>query len=85
MTRRTKQIGLVTALLAMVLFATWPFWKKLYLKTAPPAMIERTKTLVESHPELKPMLDTAMEDEELTYSEAKEIIEKAGEKVEAEE
>lgn len=85
MNRRTKRIGLIAALLAMILFGTWPFWKKLYYKTASPALTERTKTLVESRPELKSMWDSAMEDEVLTFSEAKEIVERAGEKVEAEE
>lgn len=85
MNRRTKQIGIVAALLAMVIFGTWPFWKKLYLKTASPALTERTQALVESHPELKTMWDAALEDETLTYSEAKEIVDRAGEKVSDEE
>lgn len=85
MNRRTKQVGIVAALVAMILFGTWPFWKKLYIKTASPALQSRTEALVASHPELKSMYDAAMEDEELTFAEAKEIVERAGEKVEAEE
>jgi hypothetical protein len=80
-TRRSKQIGLVTALLAMIIFGTWPFWKVLYLKTASPTLTERTKTLVEAQPQLKPMWDDAMEDELLTRTEAIEIVERGGEKV----
>jgi hypothetical protein len=47
-------------------------------------LIERTKKAVETHPELKPDYDKAMEDGVLTYPEAKAILEKAGEKVEPE-
>jgi hypothetical protein len=36
---------------------------------------------VEKHPELKPDYDKAMEDGVLSYDEAKEILEKAGETV----
>jgi hypothetical protein len=79
--RRTKQVGIFTALLAMIIFGTWPFWKVLYLKTASPALRERTRSLADSQPKLKQLWDAAMEDEVLTESEAHEIIERAGEKV----
>jgi hypothetical protein len=84
-TRRSKQIGLTFALLAMIIFGTWPFWKKLYLRNASPTLTERTQTLVAAQPQLKPMWDDAMEDEVLTRAEAVEIVEKAGEKVSDEE
>jgi len=84
-TRRSKKIGLVFALLAMIIFGTWPFWKVLYLRTANPPLVERTKALVEAQPQLKPMWDEAMDDEILTRTEAVEIVERASEKVGEEE
>ena len=82
MTRRTFLIfGTALTLLALLPFLGWPLYKKLTLKKASPALIERTRKEVEKHPELKPDYDKAMEDDVLSYDEAKEILEKAGETV----
>ena len=59
----------------------WPLYKKLTLKKASAALVERTEKAVATHPELKPDYDKAMEDGVLSYDEAKEILEKAGEAV----
>jgi hypothetical protein len=71
--------------LALVPFVGWPVYKKLVLKEASRALIERTTKAVEKHPELKPDYDKAMEDGVLSRDEAKEILEKAGETVGPEE
>ena len=82
MNRRTFLIlGTVLMFLALLPFVGWPVYKKLTLKKASPALIERTKKAVEKHPELKPDYDKAMEDGVLSYDEAKEILEKDGETV----
>ena len=82
MSRRKFLIfGTVLTLLALLPFLGWPLYKKLTLKRASPALIERTRKAVEKHPELKPDYDKAMEDGVLSYEEAKEILEKAGETV----
>ena len=79
--RKFLIIGTVLTFLALLAFVGWPVYKKLTLKKASPALIERTKKAVEKHPELKPDYDKAMEDGVLSYDEAKEILEKAGETV----
>jgi hypothetical protein len=66
---------------ALLPFLGWPLYKKLTFKKASAALIERTKQAVEKHPELKPDYDKAMEDGVLGRDKAKEILEKAGEKV----
>ena len=82
MSRRTFLIfGTVLTLLALLPFLGWPLYKKLTLKKASPALVERTRKEVEKHPELKPDYDKAMEDDVLSYDEAKAILEKAGETV----
>ena len=86
MSRRTLLIlGTVLMFLALVPFVGWPVYKKLVLKEASRALIERTTKAVEKHPELKPDYDKAMEDGVLSRDEAKEILEKAGETVGPEE
>jgi hypothetical protein len=67
--------------LALLPFVGWPLYKKLTRKKASPALIERTRKVVAKHPELKPDYDKAMEDGDLSYDKAKEILEKAGETV----
>jgi hypothetical protein len=67
--------------LALLPFLGWPVYKKLTLKKASAALIERTRKAVEKHPELKPDYDKAMEDGVLSYDGAKEILEKGGETV----
>ena len=82
MSRRTLLIvGTVLTFLALMPFLFWPLYKKLTLKKASPALIERTSKAVETHPELKPDYDKAMEDGVLSYDDAKKILEKAGETV----
>ena len=82
MSRRKFLIfGAVLTFLALLPFLGWPLYKKLTLKKASPALIERTKKAVEKHPELKPDYDKAMEDGVLSHDEAKGILEKAGETV----
>jgi hypothetical protein len=73
--------GAVLAFVALLPFVGWPVYKKLTFRKASSALIERTRKAVEKHPELKPDYDKAMEDDVLSYDEAKEILEKAGEKV----
>jgi hypothetical protein len=82
-TRRSKLTWTVLALLAMVGFiAAWPMYKMLTVRAVNAALMERTKKAVETHPELQPDWDRAMEDGVLTLPEASAILEKAGEKVE---
>jgi len=73
--------GTVLMLVALLPFLARPIYKSLILKKASLALIERTTKAVEKHPELKPDYDKAMEDGVLSYDEAKEILEKAGETV----
>jgi hypothetical protein len=82
--RQTKQFAIILCLVAMISFSIWPLWKWLSLKKANAALVERTRAAVEKHPELKPAWNIAMEDGVLTWSEAKEILEAAGEKVDPE-
>jgi hypothetical protein len=84
-TRRTKLFGAILCLVATVSIAAWPVWKWLKHKPVSAALYERTKAAVEKNPRLQPAWDKAMEDGVLTYPEAKEILESAGEKVEPDE
>jgi hypothetical protein len=85
MSRRSKIIGAILGIVAMICFvAAWPIYKLYSIKPASPALIERTKKAVEKNPQLKADYDKAMEDNVLTYPEAKAILEKAGEKVDPE-
>jgi hypothetical protein len=78
--RRTFLIfGTVLTFLAVLPLVGWPVYKKLAVRKASPAMIERTRSAMERHPELKPEYNKAMEDGVLSYDEAKELLEKAGE------
>ena len=85
MNRQTKQIGAVLCLMAMAFFAGWPFWKWLSIRAVSPTLYARTKAVIEKNPQLQPAWAIAMQDEVLTYPEAKVIIEAAGEKVEPQE
>jgi hypothetical protein len=80
-----KVIGVILALVAIGSFASWPLWKKLYIRPVSARMFDRTKAAVEKNPQLQPAWDAAMEDGVLTFTEARDILEKAGEKVEPEE
>jgi hypothetical protein len=83
--KQMMKFGAILCLVAIVSFSAWPAWKWLTIKKANPALVARTKAIVEKHPELKPAWNIAMEDGVLTWSEAKEIIEGAGEKMDPEE
>jgi hypothetical protein len=85
MGRRSKQVVAVLALVATAMFIlAWPLYKKYRLTPVSPTLMERVKKAVAKDPKLKPDYDKAMEDGVLTWREAKEILEKAGEKVEPE-
>jgi len=77
-------VGVVLGVMAMVFFAAWPVWKALKFKAVSTAMYERTKAAVDANPRLKPAWDIAMEDGVLTWSEARVILEAAGQKAEPE-
>jgi hypothetical protein len=69
----------------MISFGAWPIWKYLYLRSVSPELFERTKALVEAHPDLKPAWTIAIQDDVLTADEARVIVEGAGEKLTPEE
>jgi hypothetical protein len=76
-------LGVILGLMAMVFFVSWPAWKWLKFKPVSAALYARTKAAVDKNPRLQPAWDIAMEDGVLTWSEAKVILESAGEKAEA--
>ncbi len=82
MTGQKKQVGAVLCLMAMAFFAGWPFWKWLNARAVSATLQARTKALVEKSPQLQPAWTIAMQDEVLTWPEAKVIVEAAGEKAE---
>jgi hypothetical protein len=78
-------VSAIFCLLALGVFLAWPVWKWLKPQPVSTALFERTKAAVKKNPRLRPMWDRAMEDGVLTWAEAKEILESAGEKAEPEE
>jgi hypothetical protein len=68
--------------MAMAFFAGWPFWKWLDARAVNASLRQRTETLVETNPQLRPAWDIAMLDNVLTEPEAKVIGDAAGERVE---
>jgi hypothetical protein len=74
---RTKRIGAILALVAMVLF-TLPLCSWLYFQSANAALVRRTKALVEQNPQLQAAWDQAMQDNALSSAEAKSIADSAG-------
>jgi hypothetical protein len=84
MNQRSKLIGVVLCLMAMSFFAALPFWKWFGARAVAAPLQARTRALVDANPALKPAWDVALEDEVLTYPEAKVIIEAAGEKIDVE-
>jgi hypothetical protein len=84
MGRGTKLVGVGLCLVAMVFFISWPIWKWLMFKPVSAAVYARTKAAVEKNPQLKPAWDIALQDDVLTWPEAKVILEGAGEKAEPE-
>jgi hypothetical protein len=83
--RRLKLFAAILGLVAIVLITAWPLWKWLSLKPVSAALYQRTKAVVEKNPRLQPAWDKALQDGVLTWPEAKEILESAGEKAEPEE
>jgi hypothetical protein len=81
--RRTLQIGVGLALVAMVCFGAWPFWQYLYLKSASAALQAQAKRIAEADAELQAAWKIAMLDDVLTPEEAKVIVEASGEELEA--
>jgi hypothetical protein len=74
--RRTKQIGAVLALSAMVMFVL-PLCCWWFFQTSHAALVRRTRNIVEQNPQLQPVWDQAMQDKVLTSSEAQTIRERA--------
>jgi hypothetical protein len=68
----------------MAFFAGRPIWMWLNAKAVSAALRNRTEALVEKNPQLQPAWVIAMQDEVLTWPEAKVIVEAAGEKVQPE-
>jgi hypothetical protein len=77
-------IGGILGLVAMTFFVSWPVWHWLKFKSVSAAMYARTKAAVDNNPRLQPAWDIALQDGVLTWSEAKVILESAGEKAEPE-
>jgi hypothetical protein len=75
----------IFCLVAVLSFVAYPVWKSFQPKPVSAALFKKAKALVEKNPRLQPLWDKAMEDGILTWAEAKEILEKAGEKAEPEE
>ena len=75
------RFGVILCLVGIISFSLWPLWDKLQRRAASDALQARVRALVEKHPELKPAFNIAQHDGVLTYPEAKEIVEGAGEKV----
>jgi hypothetical protein len=74
----------ILGLVAMVFFISWPVWKWIQFRPVSASVYERTKAAVDRNPRLKPAWDIALEDGVLTWSEARVILESAGEKAEPE-
>ena len=85
MNRRFMALGAALGLVAMVFFVSWPVWKAIKFKAVSAATYARTKAAVEKNPRLQPAWDIALQDDVLTWPEAKVILESAGEKAEPDE
>ena len=83
MTAETKKWGAILAIVAMISFGAWPFWKAIYFNSASTSLQERANELAEKNESLKTAWDVAMLDGVLTQPEAEMIVIGAGEKVEA--
>ena len=84
MSRSAKLIGVILISIAMLSFVSWPLLRKLLIKKANAELVQRTKLLVERNSQLQAGWDTAMEDDVLSFAEAKMLVERAGEKIESE-
>jgi hypothetical protein len=85
--RRLILIAAIVIFLALIPFLGWPILKQFSSRPKPvsASLFARTKAAVEKNPKLQPDWDRAMEDGVLTWAEAKDILEKAGEKAPPEE
>ena len=81
-TRRFMMLGAILGLMAMMFFASWPAWKLIKFRPVSAPLYERTKAAVDKNPRLQPAWDIALQDDVLTWPEAKVILESAGEKAE---
>jgi len=84
-TRRFMMLGAILGLMAMVFLLSWPVWKWIKFRPVSASLYERTKAVVEKNPRLQPAWDIAMQDDVLTWPEAKVILESAGEEAQPEE
>ena len=82
--RRLMTVGATLCIVAIVFLASWPVWNWLKFKPVSAAMYQRAKAAVDKNPRLQPAWDIALQDGVLTWSEAKVILDSAGEKAEPE-
>ena len=82
MTRKQNQIFIGVVVVVAILAAMWPIYNKYRrVKNVDATLHGRAKALVEKNRQLQPTWDAAMQDNVLTWDEAKTIIEGAGEKL----
>lgn len=84
MSRSVKILGVVLMLGALGGFVGWPVWKKMTIREASAQLQARTKAAVDANLKLRPDWDAAMQDNVLSFDEAKTILEKSGQKVDPE-
>ncbi len=86
MNRRKKQIGVILSLVAIAFFAAAvPLYKWYRNRPVSARLFEKTKALVEKNPQLQPAWDDAMRDGVLTWPEARDMWDRASEKIEPDE
>jgi hypothetical protein len=78
-------IGAILMFVALIPFLAWPVYKRFTVRPVSRAVFERTKAAVDKNPQLQDDWNKALEDDVLTWPEAKAILEKAGEKAEPDE
>ncbi|WP_425618840.1 hypothetical protein NA78x_002556 [Anatilimnocola sp. NA78] len=81
MDSRTKKVGVVLALVAMVVFILPMCGWLWYLRVANADLVQRTRAVVDKNPQLQSAWDQAMQDQKLTAAEAKAIEDAAGKPV----
>ncbi|MEI7686294.1 MAG: hypothetical protein WCL32_14815 [Planctomycetota bacterium] len=84
MSRSVTILGVVLMLGALGGFVGWPVWKKMTIREASAQLQARTKAAVDANLKLRPDWDAAMQDNVLSFDEAKTILEKSGQKVDPE-
>jgi hypothetical protein len=78
--RKRSRVAIGIAVAAFLLFSAWPVYNKIRrVRNADATLQARARALVEKNRQLQPVWDKAMQDGVLTYDEAKEIVEGAGE------